>query len=277
MEMSDLLRDSPALIQHIIFLLHERNQGECRFPRGIFRSPTTSAVLFLLSQHCFDKGSLPEACVVLNKRSEKVKQPGDLCFPGGSIAPRMDRHLARLLTLPPFPLARWPYWPSWCELRPKQARRLALLLATSLRESLEEMRLNPLGVKFLGPLPSQTLVMFQREIYPLVGWITRQKHFLPNWEVEKIVYIPLRKLLHPHYYGCYRLIFVGQNKNESNGVTQNFPCYVHQNENENEVLWGATYRIVMAFLEVVFGFKPPPIQSLPIVKGTLDENYYGSS
>jgi len=29
----------------------------------------------------------------------------------------------------------------------------------------------------------------------------------------------------------------------------------------------------MVFLEIVFGFNPPDIDSLPVVHGTLDENY----
>ena len=41
-----------------------------------------------------------------------------------------------------------------------------LLFAASIRESFEEMGLNPFGVQFLGPLPPQRLVMFHREIFP---------------------------------------------------------------------------------------------------------------
>jgi hypothetical protein len=29
----------------------------------------------------------------------------------------------------------------------------------------------------------------------------------------------------------------------------------------------------MVFLEIVFGFKPPAIESLPVVYGSLSENY----
>ena len=277
MNITDLLNDSPALIKHIITVLHERNRGEHIYPRGTSGSLTTSAVLFLLSRQCIDEESLPEPCVLLNKRSQKVKQPGDLCFPGGSIAPRLDHFIARLLTLPLFPLARWPYWSGWRDQRPGQARRLALLLATSLRESFEEMRLNPLGVRFLGPLPPQGLVMFRRVIYPVVGWINRQKRFFPNWEVEKIVRIPLRNLLNPENYACYRLHFESGKKNEQKEEAQDFPCFLHRNKNEKEVLWGATYRIVMVFLELVFGFKPPDMRSLTAVYGSLDKNYYSGA
>ena len=151
---------------------------------------------------------------------------------------------------------------------------MALLFATSLREGVEEMRLNPFGIEFLGPLPPDTLVMFQRVIYPLVGWIKRQKRFFPNWEVEKIVHIPLRHFFNRDHYASYRLRFEMPPENIDPRLLEDFPCFIHQSHNEREVLWGATYRIVMVFLEMVFGFTPPETGSLPVVYGTLDDNYH---
>jgi len=51
-------------------------------------------------------------------------------------------------------------------------------------------------------MPSEDLLLFRRVLYPMVAWINRQKRFLPNWEVEKIVYVPLRELLNPESYAC---------------------------------------------------------------------------
>jgi hypothetical protein len=150
---------------------------------------------------------------------------------------------------------------------------MSILWATGLRESFEEMRLNPFGVRFLGPLPPQALVMFKRTIYPMVGWIKRQKHFFPNWEVEKVVYVPLRDLLNPAYYGRYRLRLGNNPGRGQTGSIQDYPCFRIQAPNNQEILWGATYRITINFLEQVFGFKPPPIASLPVVEGVLDETY----
>jgi hypothetical protein len=146
-----------------------------------------------------------------------------------------------------------------------------LLLATSLRESMEEMRLNPLGITFLGPLPPQRLVMFRRVIYPMVGWIGRQRRFFPNWEVEKIVSVPLRSLLQDANYACYRLRM--RSKDSTSDREKDFPCFVHRDGDERELLWGATYRIVMDFVEIVYGFSPPDVQSLPVVHGTLSSHY----
>jgi len=271
--MLSLLGDSSALIEHFLRVLNERSRCERFFPKGIASFSSTSAVLFLLGQHCDNLRASPEPCLILNKRSKRVKQAGDLCFPGGRIIPRSDFYFSKILRLPLFPLARWPYWHRWRDLRQGESRRLALLFAASLRESLEEMRLNPLLVKFLGPLSPQRLEMFHRVIYPMAGWITGQKRFFPNWEVEKIVYIPLRNLLNADGYACYRLQMGPHRDNRGKGITQDFPCFLHQNRDEEEVLWGATYRIITVFLELVFGFIPPPMDTLPVIEGALDEDY----
>jgi hypothetical protein len=279
--MRHLLTDAPALVAHILHVLNEKSGDAPLFPERVSLSPATSAVLLLLGREPRQQQLRPEPCLIFNKRSMKVKQPGDLCFPGGRMSPGSDVYLSRILRLPFFPLARWPYWRQWRRLRPVEARRLSLLLAASLREGLEEMRLNPLRVRFLGPLPRQSLRMFDRVIYPMAGWIGRQKRFFPNWEVEKIVYIPLRDFLTVDGYGCYRLQMGTRPQNRSLAgqrqgtppVTQDFPCFVHEKGNEREVLWGATYRITMLFLELILGFTPPPIKTLPIIEGSLDDRY----
>ena len=272
--MLHLIENTSNLKKHILRVLYKKNQHEQVFSRDVHDPLNTSGVMFLLGKQSNENRSSPEPCLILNKRSRKIRQAGDLCCPGGSIAPRLDSYLAKLLTLPVFPLARWPYWSQCCEQRPHEARLLALLFATSLRESFEEMRLNPLCVEFLGPLPSERLRMRQQIMYPMVAWISRQKRFVPNREVEKIVYIPLRNLLNPAYYARYQLDIAPHYEKEIEQATDDFPCFLHQNQKETERLWGATYRVVMTFLELVFGFKPPDTASLPIVPGILDENYF---
>lgn len=271
--MLNLSEDSASFIEDLRCALNDRSRCEHFFPEGISGFSSTSAVLLLLSGHSGNSGTVSEPCLVFNKRSKKVKQAGDLCFPGGRIIPRSDFYISKILGLPLFPLARWPYWHKWRDLRQEESRRMALLFAASLRESLEEMRLNPLLVKFLGPLPPQRLEMFHRVIYPMVGWITGQKRFFPNWEVEKIVYIPLRDLLDTDGYACYRLHMGIRRDNRERGIAQDFPCFLHQNQDEREVLWGATYRIITIFLELVFGFSPPPVETLPVIEGALADNY----
>jgi len=245
------------------------------FPGGLTRDLTTSAVLFTVGPAPFG-AFRDDPCLILNKRSQRVKQPGDLCFPGGRTAPRLDCWLSKVLQLPLSPLTRWPGWPAWRRERPREARRLALLLATGLRESFEEMRLNPFGVSFLGPLPSHSLEIFQRVIYPMVGWVGWQKRFRPNWEVEKVVCIPLRHLLQYSRYACYRVEMQGLEAVRPGKLVEDFPCFVHEDGGQRELLWGATYRIVMLFLEVVFNYSPPPERVLPVIHGVLKGSYFSA-
>jgi hypothetical protein len=232
-------------MEDIMEILYEESRRIELFPPGISSATGTSAVLFLLGQHCGSPDLSMEPCAIFNKRSVKVKQAGDLCFPGGSIAPKLDSSLSKLLYLPFSPLRRWPYWKRLNRLKRDEGRRLALLFTSSLRESFEEMWLNPFRVTFLGPLPSESLEMFDRVIYPMVGWIPSQKDFVPNWEVERIVYIPLRDLLKPDHYSRYRLHMGSRSQNGRDLGIQDFPCFLHGRGDHAEVLWGATYRIVM--------------------------------
>lgn len=263
----------PVFIDRVMQCLYEKNHHDRIFSKGVTDSSITSAVLFLLGMHCKEKEFPNSPCLILNKRSLKVKQPGDLCCPGGSISSRIDSFIAKLLCLPGSPLTRWPYWHMWHKQRRSEAQNLALLFATCLREGFEEMRLNPLGVKFLGPLPKQRLIMFHREIYPMVCWIGRQKQFSPNWEVERVVYIPLQNLLNPSNYARYRVQIEASPENKTHLDVKDYPCFIQEQKDNREVLWGATFRITIAFLEIVFGFRPPDMESLPIVSGSLDKNY----
>ena len=234
-----------------------------------------SAVLFLLGFNNCGNGAIPEPCLILNKRSDKVRQPGDLCCPGGGIMPTLDPLLGKTLTLPGFPMARWSLWKDFNAERREQAHILRSLFSTCLRESFEEMRLFPLDVMFLGPLPFQELVLFKRMIYPFAGWVGHQKRFFPNWEVDKIVSIPVRKLLDPANYVRYRYSFTLPQTNQVVWQTYDSPCYLHQNHQGREVLWGATCRITLNFLKIVFDFEPPDIATLPAVKSDMHADYLG--
>lgn len=233
-----------------------------------------SAVLFLLSPHRFDGRAEAEPCLILNKRSSRVLQPGDLCCPGGGIG-TMDRFLARLLHWPFSPLSRWPQWRYVRNADPRLAHALALLLGTGLREAWEEMRLNPLRVWFLGPLQVQNLIMFNRSIHPLACWVPATDRLRPNWEVDRVVRIPLRRLLQVVNYGRYRLRY------RVDGIEtrrdEDFPCFLHNGRGGKEVLWGATFRITMDFLKRVFDFIPPDPDVGPVIHRQLEHTYLNGS
>lgn len=265
-----LLQQHGLIRQHIIDRLNARNSHESIFKLENVEWQSVSAVLFLLGKYPGNDRFYGQPCLILNKRSVKVRQPGDLCCPGGRISPRLDAALAALLRLPQSPLARWQHWQRWRRERLRQAQWLRLLLATGLRESLEEMRLNPFGLSFLGPLPAQSLIMFNRVIYPMVVWVSGQKRFYPNWEVDKIVYIPLRQLFDPAKYARYRLRIENPSADD---ILNTFPCFRYEKAGETDILWGATYRIAIGFLKRIFDFEPPEMHSLPEIDGRLSRSY----
>jgi len=270
-----ILKNKARLIETIQHKTAQHVLLDQVYPENWQEMASASAVLFLLGFNMCGNGNAPEPCLILNKRSNKVRQPGDLCCPGGGIMPTLDPLLGKFLTLPGFPLARWPLWKDFHAEKTIQAHILKSLFSTCLRESFEEMRLFPLDVRFLGPLPFQELVLFKRTIYPLAGWVGHQKRFFPNWEVDKIVNIPLRKLLDPANYARYQYRFTWPGTNQSTWQTYDTPCYLHQHHQEREVLWGATCRITLNFLKIVFGFKPPEITTLPTVRSDMHANYLG--
>jgi 8-oxo-dGTP pyrophosphatase MutT (NUDIX family) len=265
--------DPDRLIPGIIQALDAFAAGTALFDSRAADLTATSAVLLLLSPGAEAAERSSEVCLILNKRSARVRQPGDLCCPGGSVAARFDLNLARLLRLPLGPLGRWPLWKRWRRERPLESRWLALYFATALREAFEEMRLNPLRVRFLGPLPHHRLVLFQRLIYPLAAWSQRRPRFKPNWEVERVVGIPLRHLLEAEHYICYRLTMPRSSPTAADERIRRVPAFRIPASGGPEVLWGATYRITMAFLQMVFGFSPPAMESLPVVDGHLGSSY----
>ena len=272
-----ILKNKASLIETVQRQTGKKVLPDLVYPEDWQELAGASAVLFLLGFNTCGNGSIPGPCLILNKRSDKVRQPGDLCCPGGGIMPTLDPFLGKTLTLPGFPLARWPLWKDFQQKKSSQARMLRSLFSTSLRESFEEMRLVPLDVTFLGPLPSQELVMFKRTIFPLVGWVGHQTRYFPNWEVDKIIFIPLGKLLDPSNYVQYQYSFTFPGTDQVTWQTYDSPCYLHQNPREREVLWGATCRITLNFLKIVFDFTPPDVSTLPIVKSDMHANYLGGN
>jgi hypothetical protein len=272
--MMQLLDDRGALIHHITQVLHSHCGPNETFQQYELVQEKAAGILLLLGPKPGKGSSANKAPhFILNKRSQKVRQPGDLCCPGGSVAPRFDSLFAKLLSLPIASLGSWEYWPEWKKKWPRETYLLSLFWATGLRESFEEMRLNPLGVRFLGLLPPQPLVMFQRTIYPMVAWIARQKRFFPNWEVEKIVAMPISDLLNSANYGRFRLRMESFGNTESSESMRDLPCFRFRIDDNEELLWGATYRVISSFLEYVFNFRPPATEDLPVTEGTLGKNY----
>lgn len=232
----------------------------------------TSSVLFLISDVHSAKSRAKKPYLILTKRSQHVRQPGDLCFPGGGASPRFDALLAKLLSVPGFPFASWKHR-TGTKLTINHGR-LAQYLATSLRESYEEMRLLPLRLHFLGPLPPHRLILYDRIIYPMVAWTKRRQFYRANGEVEKLIFISFEALLDSRNYAFFRLAYPEGIPLHIDTSRGEMPCFLHQDGDQTEVLWGATYRIVVNFLYQLFGFSPPSIDELPRIKNHLKPGYF---
>lgn len=261
--MEELFQSQHLLRNHIQTRLLDQT-GICRFVGNKQDVVGTAAVLFLLGMHRPGPDRPVEPCLIFNERSRHVRQPGDLCFPGGGLSPRMDGFLAGVLRFPGLPLYRWAPDSRWHSRRPVTFPEMPMLLATSLRESFEEMRINPFRIRFLGPMAPVNFTRFDRIIYPMVAWNLGQKTFFPNWEVARIVYIPLRRFFRSEAYASLPATLVSGTQGEKDtALNETFPCLTYDNGENREILWGLTYRIVVRFLDIVFDFKPPDSVSLP--------------
>ncbi len=152
---------------------------------------------------------------------------------------------------------------------------VTLFLANALREAWEEVRVNPLNVRFLGALPSRELYVFSRIIFPVVGLVKKDWRFQPNREVERIVEIPLKALFEKENYGTLTVdIETSMPFSHQVERIRDFPCFLFTPPGGNEeILWGATMFIIMNFLEIVFDFKLPDEISDRVVRKSLRSDY----
>jgi len=215
-----------------------------------------------------DRPKLAEWRLILIKRSSLVAQAGDLSCPGGMLD-RIDHFFK------PFVAHRFPPVLGGKALRHARDRgiadfqKIALFLTNALRESWEEVHLSPFRVSFLGPLPCRNLVMFTKTIFPVVGLIERPDLLRPNHEVEKIVCVPLRD-----FFDRDNLAVFAIDDEDRPPDRRRFPCFVHRDEmGREEILWGATYSIVLNFLKIVFDYDVPPPKSEWVLKKKLRSNY----
>jgi len=110
------------------------------------------------------------------------------------------------------------------------------LLATALRETQEEIGLDPGAVAILGSLPSVATITGYA-ITAFVGLIPHPYDFQTNpREVERLLLLPLSGFLPPERWTSGPYVFKGR-------VTR--VCYWRAN---HEVIWGATARILLNLL-----------------------------
>jgi 8-oxo-dGTP pyrophosphatase MutT (NUDIX family) len=214
-----------------------------------------------------------EYVFLLNKRSKKVLQPGDLCAPGGGIHPFLDSITQKLLKFRLLPGVGGPGLERARKNGKEAHEKILFILGNALRESWEELRLSPFNVDFLGPLPTYRLTSRRWIIFPLVGRVKHSWKPKLSWEVEKIVPIPLAAFFDPRNYAVYSLDV--PEKLVAQGIPSpwEFPCLVHIENGEEELLWGATFQIIQTFFRIVFQFSFPPPDGRRVIRRPLASNY----
>ena len=214
-----------------------------------------------------------EFCFQLIKRSRRVPQPGDLSCPGGVLHPVWDAVLRLLTIYGPFPILRGAARRHVFNRERETFRIITLFLTNALRESWEEIRLSPRRVRFLGPLPSYSLALFRRTIFPLAGYVDRPGVLRPNGEVERIVEIPLASFYREDLVGS--LSIDAEDSTEPGGHRADpLPCLIHRDDaGIEEVLWGATFNIAVRFLEITLDYRLPEWRKGPAVRRTLSRDY----
>jgi len=115
------------------------------------------------------------------------------------------------------------------------------LLATALRETREEVGIRPEDVVILGTLDDVETAVSGFIITPFVGRIPYPYPFQPNArEIHEILTVPLHFFLDEgNLRTAYRYV-------EGRAVPLYFYHY------QSNVIWGATARIIKAFVEVAF-------------------------
>lgn len=236
-----------------------------------------AAGVFLLLQYGrhTSAGSRDEPVFLLIKRSLEVAQSGDISCPGGMLNPFLDSLLSRIIMnrFAPFHdgnalnYARGRDVPTF--------RTIRLFLANAARESWEEIGLNPFNVSFLGALPTYSLHLFKRTIFPVVGLIKDPWHYKPNSEVEKIVEIPVHAFFDSENY-CRCCINSDNSRLNQKRLQTCFPCMtIKQEDNTEEILWGATFNIITNFLSIVFENPLPMVSDKTrIVSKICPDNYF---
>jgi 8-oxo-dGTP pyrophosphatase MutT (NUDIX family) len=147
--------------------------------------------------------------VVFTKRTDTLKHhKGQIAFPGGAFEPTDGD-----------------------------------LLATALRESYEEVGLQPSHVRILGRLDDLATFSTNYTISPFVGLIPYPYPFRPNpLEVAVIFDVPVSVLADPRVGRCYI-------RGRDDGATiEDYEYHI-----DGHVIWGATARIVRHFLALMNG------------------------
>lgn len=239
-------------------------------------SQLAAGVLLILrhrSEHISDPTEPGAWVLQLIKRSSLIAQGGDISCPGGMLNPLIDWAFSLLfIRSGVLPCSQLSFGSLRAAAVSERKNIISLFLANALRESWEELHLNPLHVSLLGSLPTYSLHLFRRTIFPLVAIVRSDWTPIPNPEVDKIIEIPLTNFFREDSYGRYMIEASERLPSPDHGPWE-FPCLIHEDDSGEEILWGATFYIIMNFLRIVFDFQLPDLHARRIRKKTLNPDY----
>lgn len=234
--------------------------------KALRKNRQLAGVLLLLSG---DENNHEGAFIHLIKRSRRVTQGGDISCPGGMLSPRLDYILACLLRLRLLPIMRDLPRRLAKKRGPESFRLITLFLANALRETWEEIGLHPWNIKFVGTLPTYSLYTFHRTIFPLVGWIKGPWQERPSREVDKIFQLPLPSFFTTENYTRFLVT-----SDQDPSYRLELPGFIIREDSGNkEIIWGATFNIIMMFLRLVFDFSLPEIPEDAVSQRVLTSEY----
>jgi 8-oxo-dGTP pyrophosphatase MutT (NUDIX family) len=144
--------------------------------------------------------------VLYTRRSDRLNShPGQVAFPGG----RFD----------------------W---------RDSDLLAAALRETQEEVGIEPDQVRVLGTFPGRRTNATDIAVTPFVGVVQGDPVLTADpTEVAEIFSVPLRALSDPRFRGSHRW--------KRNGSISEYPAIFYA----GQVIWGLTYSLTLTFLQLI--------------------------
>lgn len=210
----------------------------------------------------------------LIRRSDSVAQGGDISCPGGMLDHSTDEMLSHILFKTDMirrfdgsPLSAFPGQDA------ESASLIRLFLMNALREAWEEIGLPPLNADFLGALPTYSLAYFSRTIFPVVCLVRESYEFRLSPEVEQVLEIPLGFFFQDSSYALVEI--VSHLGSSDPRYHMKFPCLVIPgDQGKDDILWGATFHILINFLRLITGdeFSPPASPSRMIQK-TLPLHY----
>ncbi|MBN1571615.1 MAG: NUDIX domain-containing protein [Deltaproteobacteria bacterium] len=250
-------------------IMEEEKKGVRHFTSGV-----------ILPIHFSNNEEAPR--FILTKRSKRVVQPGDLSFPGGHIS-MIDRLHGFFIAKGISPLARGrgfdAGWRSKKMGRKRgrgrgEKRIAANYLACALRETAEETGFPMRKIDYLGSLPPYGMMSFRRVIFPSVGAITGELKERLNWEVERIVSFNIEEMLNPKNYFWIDFDVPEDLKKASNREEWKFPALIIEDSVGREILWGATFYIILSFMWIVLNFTMPEIPQDKVIKKDIPENYF---